>query len=37
MLDRTWFENHQKLKATIKNPDGAKTKVEGIGDVDVEA
>ena len=37
MLDRTWFENHQKVKATINNPDGAKTKVEGIGDVDEEA
>ena len=37
MIDRTWFKNYQKLETTVNNPDGGKTKVEGIGDVDVEA
>ena len=29
--------NYQKLQTTVNNPDGGKTKVRGIGDVDVEA
>ena len=37
MIDKTWFKNYQKLETTVNNPDGGKTKVEGIGDVDVEA
>ena len=37
MIDKTWFKNYQKLETTVDNPDGRKTKVEGIGDVDVEA
>ena len=37
MLDKTWFKNNQKLETTVNNPGGGKTKVEGIGDVDVEA
>ena len=37
MIDKTWFKNYRKLENTVNNPDGGKTKVEGIGDVDVEA
>ena len=37
MIDKTWFKNYQKLETTVNNSDGGKTKVEGIGDVDVEA
>ena len=37
MIDKTWFKKYQKLETTFNNPDGGKTKVEGIGDVDVEA
>ena len=37
MIDRTWFKNYQKLETTVNNPDGGKTKVEGIGDVEIEA
>ena len=37
MIDKTWFKNYQKLETTVNNPDGGKTTVEGIGDVDVEA
>ena len=37
MIDKTWFKNYQKLETTVNNPDGGKTKVEGIGDGDVEA
>ena len=37
MIDKTWFKNYQKVETTVNNPDGGKTKVEGIGDVDVEA
>ena len=37
MIDKTWFKNYQKLETTVNNPDGGKTKVEGIGDIDVEA
>ena len=35
-IDKTCFKNYQKIENTNKNPDGGKTKVEGIGDVDVE-
>ena len=35
--DKTWFVNHQKLDTIFINPDGGKTKVEGIRDIDVEA
>ena len=31
------FKNYQKLATTVNNSDGGKAKVEGIGDVDVEA
>ena len=37
MIDKTWFKNCQKLETTVNNPVGGKTKVEGIGDIDVEA
>ena len=37
MIDKTWFKNYQKLETTVNNPDGGKTKVERIGDVDLEA
>ena len=37
MIDKNWFQIYQKLETTVSNPDGGKTKVEGIGDVDVEA
>ena len=37
MIDKTLFKNYQKLETTVNNPVGGKTKVEGIGDVDVEA
>ena len=37
MIDKIWFEKYQKLETTVKNPDGGKTKVERVGDVDVEA
>ena len=34
MIDKTWFKIYQKLETIVNNPDGGKTKVEGIGDVD---
>ena len=37
MIDKTLFKNYQKLETTVNSPVGGKTKVEGIGDVDVEA
>ena len=37
MIDKTWFKNYQKLATKVNNSDGGKEKVEGIGDVDVEA
>ena len=37
MRDKIWFKNYQKRETTVNNPDGGKTKVEGIGDVDGEA
>ena len=37
MIDIAWFRNYQKLETTVNNPDGGKTKIGGIGDVDVEA
>ena len=37
MIDKTWFKNYQKVETTFNNPDGGKTKVEGIGDIDVKA
>ena len=37
MIDKTWFKDYQKLETTVNNPDGGKTKVEGIGVIDVES
>ena len=37
MIEKIWLRNYQKLETTVNNPDGGKIKVEGIGDVDVEA
>ena len=37
MIDKTWFKNYQNPETTVNNPDGGEKKVEGIGDVDVEA
>ena len=37
IIYKTWFKKYHKLETTVHNPDGGKTKVEGIGEVDVEA
>ena len=37
MIDNTCFKKYQKPETTVNNPDGGKTKVEGISDVDEEA
>ena len=37
LTDKTWFKNYQILDTTVNNPNGGKTKVNGTGDVDVEA
>ena len=35
-IDKIWFKNYQKLEIIFNNPDVGKTKVDGIGDVEVE-
>ena len=37
MIDKIWLQNYRKLETTVNYPDEGKLKVEGIGDIDVEA
>ena len=37
IIGETLFRNYQKLETTVINSDAGKTRVEGIGDVDMEA
>ena len=37
ITDKTWFKHYQKPETKLSNQEGVKTKVEGKGDVDVDA